>query len=66
MGDAIRILRWLVGDGQHVVAGDPICEIESDKANVTIDAWIAGKVVILAKPEDTVDIRSEFFRIVIE
>jgi pyruvate dehydrogenase E2 component (dihydrolipoamide acetyltransferase) len=36
------ILRWLVADGAPVARGDEIAEIETDKANMTYEADVAG------------------------
>ncbi len=36
------LLRWLVAEGDNVERGDPIAEIETDKANVEIEAFDSG------------------------
>ncbi len=36
------LLRWLVQEGAHIERGDPIAEIETDKANVEIEAFESG------------------------
>ena len=45
-----KVLRWLVGDGQPVVAGQPIVEIETDKATIELEAPADGCLQILASP----------------
>jgi len=44
-----KLAKWLVKEGQTIKAGDIIAEIETDKANVEIEAFGAGvlrKVVV--------------------
>jgi pyruvate dehydrogenase E2 component (dihydrolipoamide acetyltransferase) len=43
-----KVLRWLVEDGDTVEAGQPIVEIETDKATVEVEAPAEGRVRILA------------------
>lgn len=35
---------WLVGAGQHVVTGDTVAEVQTDKVNAEIEAAISGTV----------------------
>jgi pyruvate dehydrogenase E1 component alpha subunit len=53
--DEVRIIRWLVKEGQEVKAGQPLCEVETDKVTMEMES-VAGGVVskLLAKPDDTV------------
>jgi pyruvate dehydrogenase E2 component (dihydrolipoamide acetyltransferase) len=47
MGDAMEegtILKWLVSEGDEVEEGDPIAEIETDKAQMEIEAEDSGTV----------------------
>jgi len=47
MGDAMEegtILQWLVSEGDEVEEGDPIAEIETDKAQMEIEAENSGTV----------------------
>ena len=37
-----RILRWLVAEGDAVLAGDPLCEVETDKVNMELEAPASG------------------------
>jgi pyruvate dehydrogenase E2 component (dihydrolipoamide acetyltransferase) len=43
-----KVLRWLVEDGAEVSAGQPIVEIETDKATVEVEAPAGGRVRIVA------------------
>lgn len=38
----VRLARWRKGDGEHVSRGDILCELETDKATVEVEAWDAG------------------------
>jgi pyruvate dehydrogenase E2 component (dihydrolipoamide acetyltransferase) len=45
------ILHWLVAEGDHVEPGQPLAEIETDKATVTYEADAAGTVLALSLGE---------------
>ena len=47
MEDA-KVSRWLVGDGAAVAAGQPVVEVETDKATIEIEAPVAGLLRIVA------------------
>jgi len=42
------VIRWLVEDGESVAAGQIVVEVETDKANVEIEAPADGKLRIVA------------------
>ena len=48
------IVRWLKRDGDAVSKGEPIAEVETDKATVTFDADAEGTLRILAGEGETV------------
>jgi pyruvate dehydrogenase E2 component (dihydrolipoamide acetyltransferase) len=51
------VLKWLVDEGGEVKRGEPLVEIETDKANMTYDADADGVLVeILAQEGDTLAI----------
>ncbi|GAC1633411.1 MAG: hypothetical protein NVS4B11_34680 [Ktedonobacteraceae bacterium] len=41
------VVRWHKQDGETVTAGEPICEIETDKLNSEVDASASGVLTIL-------------------
>ncbi len=43
----MRIVSWLKEVGDDVEKGDPLCEVETDKAESEIEAPEAGRVVEL-------------------
>ena len=52
-----RLLKWLKADGQSVTKGEPLMEIETDKAIVEIEAATSGFLTrISAKPGDEVPV----------
>ncbi len=58
------ILKWLVAEGDEVKRGQPIAEIETDKANMTYEADTAGTVSELVASEgDTLAIGEVIARI---
>lgn len=53
-----KVLRWLVEDGQKVASGQPIVEIETDKATVEVEAPAAGHVRIIAAEGEILAVES--------
>ena len=43
-----KVVRWLVEDGAEVTAGQPIAEIETDKATMEVEAPSGGRVRFVA------------------
>jgi 2-oxoglutarate dehydrogenase E2 component (dihydrolipoamide succinyltransferase) len=57
LGESVKqatLLRWHKGDGDAVRIDEPICELETDKANVDIPAPAAGVLKRLKKDGETV------------
>lgn len=50
------LLRWIKQDGEAVKTDDPLCELETDKANVELPSPVAGALRQIKKPGDTVKI----------
>jgi pyruvate dehydrogenase E2 component (dihydrolipoamide acetyltransferase) len=58
------VLKWLVAKGGEVKRGQPLVEIETDKANMTYDADTDGVLVeVLAKEGDTLEVGQPIARI---
>jgi pyruvate dehydrogenase E2 component (dihydrolipoyllysine-residue acetyltransferase) len=58
------VLKWLVEEGGEVKRGEPLVEIETDKANMTYDADSNGVLVeIVAQEGDTLPIGEVIARI---
>ena len=58
------VLKWLVEEGGDVKRGEPLVEIETDKANMTYDADTDGVLIeIVAQEGDTLDIGEVIARI---
>ena len=58
------VLKWLVEEGGEVKRGEPLVEIETDKANMTYDADADGVLVeIVAQEGDTLPIGEVIARI---
>src|SRR3954447_10801774 len=45
------ILKWIVEEGGEVRRGEPLCEIETDKANMTYEADTDGVLVEIVVQE---------------
>ncbi len=60
MGDGMEegtVLRWLKREGDSIAVGEPIAEIETDKANVEMPAEEAGTLTkIIVKEGETVPV----------
>ena len=54
----VEIANWLVADGDVVEKDQELCEIDSDKATLTINAEESGKIKILAEDGEEVAVGS--------
>lgn len=54
----VQLAAWLVKDGQQVEKDQDIVEIDSDKATLTVAAEADGKIKLLAKEGDTIEVGS--------
>jgi len=52
----VVIARWIKADGDYVEKDDELCEIDSDKATLTINAEDNGALKIMAAEGDTVKV----------
>jgi pyruvate dehydrogenase E2 component (dihydrolipoamide acetyltransferase) len=52
------ILKWLKADGEAVARGEPLAEIETDKATLTYESDAAGVLKIVADAGETLPIGS--------
>lgn len=52
----VVIARWIKADGDYVEKDDELCEIDSDKATLTINAEENGVLKIMAAEGDTVKV----------
>jgi pyruvate/2-oxoglutarate dehydrogenase complex dihydrolipoamide acyltransferase (E2) component len=55
MGDAeVDILKWFVKEGDIVKKGDPIVEVESEKATVSVESEYDGVITKILHKEGEV------------
>jgi 2-oxoglutarate dehydrogenase E2 component (dihydrolipoamide succinyltransferase) len=59
----VVLANWLVEDGEEVELDDPICELESDKANFEVPAEKAGRVFHMVEAGSTLAIGDDFAKI---
>ncbi|HAA00740.1 MAG TPA: 2-oxoglutarate dehydrogenase complex dihydrolipoyllysine-residue succinyltransferase [Flavobacteriales bacterium] len=52
----VVIARWIKSDGEFVDKDDELCEIDSDKATLTVNAEESGQLKIMAAEGDTVKV----------
>jgi pyruvate dehydrogenase E2 component (dihydrolipoamide acetyltransferase) len=50
------IVTWLKANGDPVERGEPIVEIETDKATMIYESPLGGVLEIVAQPGDTIDV----------
>ena len=50
--DELRILRWLKTEGEAVKAGEPLLEVETDKATLEVEAAVAGILLRIVCPAE--------------
>ncbi len=51
--DEVRLVRWLIEEGQSVRRGQPIAEMETDKAATELESVAEGVLLKQMVPEDT-------------
>jgi len=51
------IVKWHVKEGDTVEPGDPICEVETDKAVVTVEATDDGTIAKILVPEGSKNVK---------
>jgi len=55
IGPAVKVLRWLAEVGQEVRRGEPLLEVETDKAVMVVESAVAGTLKsIRARPDQDV------------
>ncbi|HEV2351562.1 MAG TPA: biotin/lipoyl-containing protein [Terriglobia bacterium] len=49
------LLKWMKGEGQHVEKGEPLFELETDKALTEVSAPVSGVLSKIVVREGSVD-----------
>ncbi len=52
----VTLSKWLVNEGDYVNVDQEICELESDKATLELPAEVAGKIHLIAKEGEDLEI----------
>ncbi len=52
----VTLSQWLKKDGDYINLDEPICEFESDKATLEFPSEAAGKLIIVAKEDEDLEI----------
>jgi pyruvate dehydrogenase E2 component (dihydrolipoamide acetyltransferase) len=52
--DEVKLLGWLVGEGDKVNRGEPICEVETDKVTMNVESFEGGTVLKLITESDAI------------
>jgi pyruvate/2-oxoglutarate dehydrogenase complex dihydrolipoamide acyltransferase (E2) component len=45
------VLRWLKGEGEAVAEGEPLVEVEAEKANHELEAPVSGRIESIVAQE---------------
>ena len=54
----VEIANWLVSQGDYVQKDQEICEIDSDKATLTINADVSGTINIIVESGEMIEVGS--------
>jgi pyruvate dehydrogenase E2 component (dihydrolipoamide acetyltransferase) len=46
-GSPIKVVRWLIAVGQHVERGQPLLEVETDKAVMEVESLVTGRLIAI-------------------
>ena len=66
-GSDILVRRWLVTEGARIKRGEPLLEVETDKATTEVESAATGTVAeILAPPDVKVAVGEVIARIEVE
>src|SRR5215216_110581 len=52
----VQIARWIKKDGDYVEKDEEVCEIDSDKATLTLSAEASGILKIIVKEGETIPV----------
>jgi pyruvate dehydrogenase E2 component (dihydrolipoamide acetyltransferase) len=52
-GTTVKVINWLVEIGQPVKRGQPLLEVETDKATMEVEAYMTGILKEILAPPDT-------------
>ena len=52
LAEEVIVMEWLVDDGAHVNAGDPLVLIESEKTQFEMEASVSGLLEIVVEASD--------------
>lgn len=52
--DEVKIIRWLVKEGQEVKKGEPLCEVETDKVTMELESFENGTILKINIEPDTI------------
>lgn len=58
-----KVVRWNKQNGDTVTAGEPICEVETDKLNGEVEAEVSGVLTILAQEYEELGVGATLGRI---
>lgn len=51
--DEVRLIKWLIKEGDEVKRGQPLCEVETDKVTMELESIESGKVTKLLAAIDS-------------
>ncbi len=52
--DEVKLVGWLVKEGDTIQKGDPVCEVETDKVSMEVESFASGRVLKILVEPDTV------------
>ena len=51
--ETVVLLKWLKQEGQQIKRGEPLCEVETDKANTELESVAEGTLLKQVIAEET-------------
>jgi pyruvate/2-oxoglutarate dehydrogenase complex dihydrolipoamide acyltransferase (E2) component len=59
----VTVVDWLVADGEAVESGDPVCELGTDKTELSIESPADGVLTHSAAIDDVLEVGAELARV---
>jgi pyruvate dehydrogenase E2 component (dihydrolipoamide acetyltransferase) len=50
--DELRIIGWLKAEGESLALGEPLLEVETDKAALTVESALSGTLLKIVQPAE--------------
>ncbi len=62
--EEIKVVNWLIDVGQPVKRGQPLLEVETDKATLEVESFVSGTLTEICVPADTETVVGEVIAVI--